>query len=313
MKYKLPYVHRGNIESVQVVSDSGKVQEEIDIQAFKSLISVRPKNLIKQNSKMEKSGGESQSFYNTSLPALKGLALNEKTNEFIVVDTCPSSGICKTYCYAKKGGYVQWKASSLSQTRVLNFLMNDWAGYQQQILTELKTISTNNKKQNVKTVLRWNDSGDMLSDKYFQIVMDVARQTPDIQHYAYTKEVSKANSYENLPSNFIFNFSYGGLQDKGLKGKTDKISVVVPDVLIKGSIMKNDENKWIYRDKQALDDAKKKISLKYGITVDTILSIDELSRTPKGAKDQYNVIVLPGESDLSASREDVRGTYLILH
>jgi hypothetical protein len=312
MKYKLPYIHRGNID---VVNDSGKVTDTIDIDGFKKLISVRPEKLIKQNTKMQKSGGESQSFYNTSLPALKGLALDEKTNKFIVVDTCPSSGICKTYCYAKKGGYVQWKSSSLSQTRVLNFLMNDWEGYRNKITEELNDIAAKNKKKGVKTVLRWNDSGDMLSDKYFEIVMSVARSTPDVQHYAYTKEVKKAKSYGDLPKNFIFNYSFGGLQDKKLVQDTDKISVVVPDALIKDYITKQSDadGKWVYKNETALLNAKKKISLKYNIDLTNILSIDELSKTPKGEKDQYNVIVLPGESDLSASRDDVRGTYLILH
>lgn len=312
-KYRMPYVHRSNIETVEVVDDNNNVTEEIDIDKFKRLISVRPESLIKQNAKMKKTGGETQSFYNTSLPALKGLAMNEKTNEFVVVDTCPSSGICKTYCYAKKGGYVQWKASSLSQTRILNFLINDWEGYKSHMISELSSIASKNKKKGSKTVLRWNDSGDMLSDKYFQIVMDVARLTPDVQHYAYTKEVAKAKHYENLPSNFIFNFSHGGLQDRGLSEKSDKISVVVPDVLIKGYIAKNQEGKWAYKSERDLAEAKRKISLKYNIGLDTMLSIEELSDTPMGEKDKYNVIVLPGESDLSASRSDVKGTYLILH
>lgn len=319
-KYKLPYIHRGNIETIKVIDDNGEEKREIDIESFKKLISVRPEKLIKQNDKMKKTGGETQSFYNTSLPALKGLIVNEKTNQFIVVDTCPSSGICKTYCYAKKGGYVQWKASSLSQTRILNFLMNDWSGYKENMLNELKSISEKNTTKGIKTVLRWNDSGDMLSDKYFEIVMDIVRQTPEVQHYAYTKEVSKAKQYKNIPKNFIFNFSFGGLQDKELLSKVDKISVVVPDVLIKPYISKIKINtdkkpieKWSYNNESALRQAKNKIAAKYSIPVETLLSIEELSNTPKGKRDQYNVIVLPGESDLSASREDVRGTYLILH
>ena len=156
----------------------------------------------------------------------------------------------------------------------------------------------------------------MLSDKYFEIVMDVARSTPDVQHYAYTKEVQKAKSYTNLPKNFLFNYSFGGLQDKSLVSDADKISVVVPDILVKDFIVKTPEeegSKWVYKDEAALMNAKKKISAKYNIDINNILSIDELGKTPKGEKDQYSVIVLPGESDLSASRDDVRGTYLILH
>lgn len=38
---------------------------------------------------MAKSSGPDTVFFDIGLPALKGLAVNEKTDEFIVVDTCP--------------------------------------------------------------------------------------------------------------------------------------------------------------------------------------------------------------------------------
>jgi hypothetical protein len=89
----------------------------------------RPAKILKQNEKMQHSDGTSSIFYNIGLPALKGLAVDEDTGEFVVIDTYPGAGVCKTYCYAMKGGYVQWKATSMSQSRMLNFLYNDPEGY----------------------------------------------------------------------------------------------------------------------------------------------------------------------------------------
>ena len=105
-KYKMPYVHRGNIK-IKDESD-----HTFDLDKLKAAITQRPDKILKQNEKITHSGGGSTVYYNIGLPALKGLAVNEKTGEFVVVDTCPGAGACKVYCYAKKGGYVQWKASS---------------------------------------------------------------------------------------------------------------------------------------------------------------------------------------------------------
>jgi hypothetical protein len=329
-RYNYPYVHRGNLQKNEApkagtgeietkdvpeakLNPTGNVEgHEIDLEHFRDLITQRPKEIISQNSKMEKSSLESQSFYNTSLPALNGLIYDEENKEFAIVNTCPSAGVCKTYCYAKSGGYVQWKAVSLRQTRILNFLVNHPEDYKAQIIQELKAIEAKEGKKKKKLVLRWNDSGDMLSDKYFEIVMDVARATPNVQHYAYTKMVGKAKSYPDVPPNFIFNFSMGAVapEEKKIQPASDKLSVVVPDALVKNFIAKNEEGKWVYTDVQG---AKNAIKTKYSIDPKSILTIDELAKTPKGSQKQYNVIVLPGESDLSASRDDVHGTYLILH
>jgi hypothetical protein len=92
------------------------------------------------------------------------------------------------------------------------------------------------------------------------------------------------------------------------------LSIVVPDALIKDFVHKDKEaNKWKYNDEESIKMVKKKIADKYSVDASTILTIDELANTPNGKDKQYNVIVLPGESDLSASRKDVNGTYLILH
>jgi len=312
-KFNYPFIHGYNVEIIDIVDDSGNTIRKADVEKFKQLISKRPIRLISQNSKMEKTSGETVVFYNTSLPAFKGIIVDESTNELHVVDTCPSAGSCRVFCYAKHGSFVQWKATSLRQTQILNFLFNDWAGYKAQILSELTKIIHKDVKNDKHVSLRWNDSGDMLSDKYLEIVMDIAKATPEITHYAYTKEVQKAKEVQNIHKNFVFNFSKGALpkQDALIDVDKDKSAIVVPDILLKGTIIKDKAtNKWVYTDELS---AKKKIAMKYGLNINKLLTVDDISNRPMGDDKQYNVIVLPGESDISASRRDVHGTYLILH
>ncbi len=163
-KYNYPYIHRSNI-----VDDSGKL---LDMEDLKKKFSQRPDTILQRNAKIRKSGkagGKDYVFYNISLPAFKGLIVDEATNDFKIVDTCPSAGGCRVYCYAKKGGYIQWKSTSLLQTRMLNFLLNDWNGFKTKLIGELKNAINKYKKKGFEIVLRWHDSGDFMSEKYNDI------------------------------------------------------------------------------------------------------------------------------------------------
>ena len=166
-KYTMPYVHRGNIE----IKDEN--DRKFDLDKLKAAIITRPVKLLKQNEKITHSGGETAQYYNIGLPALKGLAVNEKTGDFIVVDTCPGAGACKVYCYAKKGGYVQWKASSMSQTKVLNFLLNDPQGFKAKLESEIQTEVDKFAKKGAKVVIRWHDAGDFFSPDYVDLAYSV--------------------------------------------------------------------------------------------------------------------------------------------
>ena len=98
--------------------------KEYDTEKLKKQIMERPSSLLKKNEKMKHSDGTATQFYNIGLPALKGLAVNEKTGKFIIVDTCPGAGSCKLQCYAMRGSYVQYPATSMGQSKILNFLVN---------------------------------------------------------------------------------------------------------------------------------------------------------------------------------------------
>jgi hypothetical protein len=319
----MPHIHASIAKKVSVTTADGTT---FDLDKFAGLIKKRPPALLRQNAKMVKSGTDNTIFYNTSLPALKGLVVDEDTGEFRIVNTCPSAGSCQLICYAKHGSYTMFPDVSISQNRALNYLFNDPEGFQDQLEAEIKLAKAKNRTSGQQVQIRWNDSGDLLSPKFFKMVVDIANNTPSVDHYIYTKEVAMIKELPNPPDNIIFNFSYGGRKDqeKLIDPSKDKLSHIV-DIRSKEKApstplqaigkMKyidydKDSKQWYYNNEQA---TKQLIAQYYNINPKTLLTIDELAKTPKGEVGQYNVIVLPGESDLSASRRDVRGTFLIIH
>ena len=325
-KYKMPFVHGSNIE---IKDESDK---SFDLAKLKSAITTRPEKLLKQNEKITHSSGDSTIYFNIGLPALKGLAVNEKTGEFVVVDTCPGAGACKVYCYAKKGGYVQWKASSMSQTRILNFLLNDPEGFKNKLSSELKEVEaklvrTNTKKskknggdvKTTKVVIRWHDAGDFFSPDYLELAYGIARSFSQMDFYAYTKMASVSKG--DKPSNFKINFSGGSTpdQEKQIDFTTTKHSTVVPREVFDDLVVKDEKGKAIRKDGKIqfegsnLNMLKKRMSVKYRIPKDSIITYDEMMNIPEGSSQKYNVIVRPGDGDNSANRSDVLGTYLFIH
>lgn len=314
-KYTMPYVHRGNIE----IKDEN--DRKFDLDKLKAAIITRPVKLLKQNEKITHSGGETAQYYNIGLPALKGLAVNEKTGDFIVVDTCPGAGACKVYCYAKKGGYVQWKASSMSQTKVLNFLLNDPQGFKAKLESEIQTEVDKFAKKGAKVVIRWHDAGDFFSPDYVDLAYSVARKFPQVDFYAYTKMAGVATG--NKPDNFKMNFSMGATpdQEKQIQPKSTKHSTVVPkpmftDLILKdekGKLIKDKDGKIQFKSPEAIDTLKSKLSAKYGVPKDSIITYDEMKVIPAGKEPKWNVIVKPGDGDESANRADVVGTWLLIH
>jgi ribosomal protein S10 len=313
-KYKMPYVHRGNI---QIKDENDRT---FDLDKLKAAISARPEKILKQNEKITHSGGESTIYFNIGLPALKGLAVNEATGDFVVVDTCPGAGACKVYCYAKKGGYVQWKASSMSQTRQLNFLLNDPQGYKNKLESELRAAVKKFDKKGTKVAIRWHDAGDFFSPEYLDLAYSVAKDFPNVDFYAYTKMASVASG--NKPSNFKMNFSMGATpdQEKQIDFQKTKHSTVVPKQMFDDLVMKDDKGKAIRNDKgqiqfsdENLDILKKKLADKYKVFKDSIITYDEMKDIPVSTAPQWNVIVKPGDGDESANRADVIGTWLLIH
>jgi hypothetical protein len=306
-----PYIHASNIRD-----EHGNA---VDPEELKKKISVKPEHILSQNAKIKKSGkGKTYVFYNITLPAYKGLFFDEKDNKFKIVTTCPSAGACKVFCYARKGGYVMFPEASIKSTKIVNYLMNNWQGFKSQLIGEIKAAHEKNKKKDTKVVIRWHDSGDFMSEKYLQIAYDIAKETPEVTHYAYTKRV-KMVSGSDIPKNFVFNFSMGGTEDASIDKKTQKHSEVVPKKLFHDLVEKDKAtgtNKFISA--EAEKEVKKRIADHYGIPFSSIVTYNELmdidyDENDESVKQKYNVLVKSGDGDDSAMRKDVLGTYLFIH
>jgi hypothetical protein len=315
-KYAKPYIHGSNIEIV------GEHGQEYDLEKLRASVTERPKRITKQNEKMQHSDGTSSIFFNVGLPALKGLAVDEKTGEFVIVDTCPGAGVCKTFCYAMKGGYIQYPASSLGTTRVLNFLLNDPDGFKHMLSSELAEAERKYTKKGTKVVLRWHDAGDFFSPEYMEVAFDVARRFPNINFYAYTKIAAVAQA-SSKPANFLFNFSGGAQpsQEKMVDFAKTKHSRVVPkemfyDLIARhgNTLIKDTQGRMQFKSHEALVEFKHRLASKYAIAdISTVITYDEMMHKPVGTTPHWNVLVWPGHGDDSATRKDVLGTYLLIH
>ena len=348
-KYKKPYIHRSTVKrmvkgqellasdkQVPIVNQNG---ETYDLEALAADITVRPNKLLKQNAKMQHTEGpykgQTEIYFDLGLPALNGLGYNEEKKEFVEINTCPGAGECKTFCYALKGGYVQWENVAISQTRRLNYLYNDPVGFFEQLNTEIDVeankLLKSKQGETVVMGLRWHDAGDFFSEDYLEAAYKVAMLHPDVRFYAYTKMASVSNDLQNRPDNFIINFSAGASkgQERKIDFGTTKSAMVVKKEMF-NDLLKKDGNKlakdpdgaWQFKDDQSFETFKDRLMLKYpGIKPDTLITYKELMQKPlPGAFGQrnmvtpkWNVIVMSGEGDAAANRPDVLGSYLLEH
>ena len=313
-KYDYPYVHAS---SIQIKNEEGR---EYDLDSLRKEIMTRPASILGQNAKMQHSETGTEAIFDIGLPALKGLAVNEKTGQFVVVDTCPGAGACKTYCYAMKGSYVMFKAVSMGLARMLNFLLNDPEGFKNKLNAEIAAARSKMAKKGARVVVRWHDAGDFFSPEYLDMAYGVARDNPDVGFYAYTKIADVATG--DRPKNFNMNFSQGALsgQEKKVDFKRVKHSKVVPKdmffdlVARKGlNLIKDAKGRMQFASPENLEDFKTRMSKHYAIDKDSILTYDQMMDTPVGDAPKWNVIVMPGDGDNSANRNDVIGSYLLFH
>lgn len=320
-KYKLPYIHRSSV--VKYYDEEGKRFNEDKI---KEALAQRPNKLLKQNEKMKHSNGELEQFFNIGFAALVGIALDESTNNLIVVNTCPGAGSCKVDCFAMKGGKVQFEGPWLSDGRILTYLLNDPAGFFTQLDNEIKKEEKKGDKGGYTVTIRWHDAGDFFSPEYVDLAFNLAKNNPDVLFYAYTKVADVVLS--NKPANFIINWSEGAhtSQEKKIKGQDvnlekTKNSRIVPtdlfyDLLVKDekkNLVKGPEGQWqVIPDK--IPELKQRLAKQYGISANSILTYNEWeTKGRKNPQMKWNVIITPGEPDLTARDPGVLSTLLLRH
>lgn len=320
-KYKLPYIHRSSV--VKYYDAEGKRFNE---DAIKQALAQRPTKLLKQNEKMKHSNGELEQFFNIGFAALVGIALDESTNNLIVVNTCPGAGSCKVDCFAMKGGKVQFEGPWLSDGRILTYLLNDPDGFFEQLRSEIAKEEAKGRKGGYSVTIRWHDAGDFFSPEYLGLAFKLAESLPNVKFYAYTKIAAAAQAQK--PANFIINWSEGAhtSQEKQIKAQDPSLektknSRIVPneifyDLLVKDekkNLVKGPEGQWqVIPDK--IPELKQRLAKAYGISANSILTYTEWeSKGRKNPQMKWNVIVAPGEPDLTANDPGVLSTLLLRH
>lgn len=203
---------------------------------------------------------------------------------------------------------------------MLNFLLNDPEGFTEKLNSEIAAAKAKYSKKGARIVVRWHDAGDFFSPEYMDMAYDVANANPDVGFYAYTKMGDVANAAR--PKNFNMNFSQGA--KRGQEKKVDlvrtKHSKVVPkdmffDLIARdGNELKKDaKGRMQFASPENLEGFKDRLAQKYHIDKNSILTYDQMMKIPVGDKPKWNVIVMPGDGDNSANRNDVIGSYLLFH
>ena len=332
-KFKMPYMHRSSV--ISYYDEAGK---KYNVDSIKKAMAQRPKKLLKQNEKMKHSNGAYEQFFNIGFAALTGIALDENTNELIVVNTCPGAGSCKVDCFALKGGKVQFAGPWLSDGKILTYLLNDPDGFSMQLKGEIRKEAAEGKagskgfEAGWNVTVRWHDAGDFFSPEYMDLAFDIAREFPEVKFYAYTKMAGAALG--DKPENFIINWSEGAntTQEKQVKAQDPdlektKNSRIVPEKLFydllkkdakgnldkEGADAKGGGGRWQMRDPAALAELKQRLAKAYGLSAHSILSYDEWMAKNHESGMKWNVIVAPGEGDVSANSHDVLSTLLLRH
>jgi hypothetical protein len=186
------------------------VPSSMTANAFANAIMKRPDSILSANSKLRKDG-----IYNVTMPAARASYVVQGT--LTELNTCPSAGACKAYCYASSGTYL-FHNSMVKHGRNLQFLMDDAFGFAEQLTTE---IASKAKRGKLRAV-RWNDSGDFFSEGYWGVAKAVMLALPHVQFYAYSKRVAFFKSRTDIPANFTVIFSLGGTEDALIDTENDR-------------------------------------------------------------------------------------------
>jgi hypothetical protein len=174
----------------------------------------RPRRLLTQNREMKAIG-----VWNWTLPAWAGRLPDGRT-----YNTCPSAGICAQACYARHGTYT-WPVVKAKHEANLAFVLDDLQGWEYAMLAELAAPKFRGGW------VRIHDSGDFFTDRYLKAWLGICRAYSDTTFYCYTKEVDRFRRLvePDPPQNFLWVYSYGGIQDETLDLETDRVADVFPD------------------------------------------------------------------------------------
>ena len=334
-------------EKLQTINDINseegeKLLDEITDKISKSL-NKRPKQLLGSNMKLEHSNIGTLIFKKIGFPAFHSIFYDELEKKWRLLRTCPSAGSCVGLCFGGNGMFIMTSKHAVSGTRVVNYIMNDPDGFVNQLAKEIKAASKTSGKKDKKLYIRVHDVGDFFSEYYFDIFMSLAKKLPDVIFFAYTKSLKLLSMKEkeagSIPDNFIFNRSEGGVfsKDEKLEDNTDATEFFNREVhkhstIIRRIFFENDPQlkkiqlpkismlNYMNSDKNLSSEEKWKIlkefiTKRYKLKSESLVNYQEFLEIfhKLDQKNPVNVIVFPGDGDISATTKGVLGTYLIEH
>lgn len=194
--------------------------------------------LRKGNSELSSIG-----VYVWSIPALVA-----KTEAFGNIKTCPNAGICALLCYARAGRYL-FETVIKAHTRNLEGYLNDPESWKHSMLLELQSKRfrprgmPHNFEWSVRKDFHWwsdsggravriHDAGDFFNEDYLLDWIYIARKTPDVLFYCYTKQISvfkKVQAGSDIPKNWVAIYSLGGREDALIDKQNDRHDDIFPD------------------------------------------------------------------------------------
>jgi len=199
------------------------------------------KDLLRQNSELRVDG-----IFNWTLPAF-AVQLTSGRN----FNVCEQAGACATVCYARNGTYLFRNVKGKYMSN-LEWVLDDLIGWKIAMIDELraKKFRPTGRERVIDIDVEWDfdawtwgwwkhggkavrihDSGDFFSDEYLLAWIDIARRTPDVLFYAYTKEVpmfQRISAEFVFPENFRYLFSMGGKYDHLINKDADRHAEVFP-------------------------------------------------------------------------------------
>lgn len=199
--------------------------------------------LLTQNTKMKKTGSENVRVLNWTIRA--GVS-------------CPFAGACNRpgKCYAQSGAY---QFGNVRRKHEANFELTKTEGFEQQMRNELMRHYKLATKKGQRLIVRIHDAGDFYSLEYLLKWLGIIRDFEAVTFYCYTKSVPLFKRLPGvLPSNFLVNFSMGGIADRQVDVNADRHVHIFEsaEALLQAGYVRNDDT-----DRLAFDSSVRKIGL----------------------------------------------------
>lgn len=168
-------------------------------------------NLLTQNTKLKETSKKlGLKIFNFSIPAYK--SSNGET-------ICKYAKDCVKYCYAQKGNYTRFpKIGELMEQK---YLLSKTVNF-----VALMNIEIKKKKAEA---IRIHDSGDFYSKEYLNKWIQIAKDNPNVNFYAYTKSLPYFKDI-TLPENMDIIFSVGGYKDKDIDFSKDRHAQIFDNI-----------------------------------------------------------------------------------